>query len=271
MTPSVEVVRVALSKLSETRVTGEFGDSSARNLATEYEQTIWDAATFAGITNVSSASTCTSQSLWGAYQFNPPFGRGAELNALCDPFAGIAGTERIDATVEDCSTAPELFRELSRTKGLALIALVGNDFQARERLFCITDHIFRFAEARTETLVTPGKEVEFPWLYKTYLLVKEGLQAQALKALYWGIEDLLAARQFSSINRVFAQVDLLKLSPEVMIGLIRSTYRARLAISSWATLLKRIAEELERRAIPNWQNLLVGLSAPKSIAAGTNK
>jgi hypothetical protein len=153
-----------------------------------------------------------------------------------------------------------LFQELGKAKRKALFSLVTYGYQARERAFCVTDQGFRFIEANTEPVVTPGKEVEFPWLYKTYLLVEEGLQAQALKALYWGIEDLLAGRQFASLNRVFAQVDLLKLSPEVMIGLIRSTFRARLAISAWLTLLKRIDKELERRAIPNWKNLLVGLT-----------
>ena len=88
----------------------------------------------------------------------------------------------------------------------------------------------------------------------------QATQAQgAMRILYRGIEDILAAQNFRILNSLLSQIELDRLTPELMVALIRATYRARFATPNWYKTLERIRASLEARRVPAWANLLVGL------------
>jgi hypothetical protein len=95
-------------------------------------------------------------------------------------------------------------------------------------------------------------------LAETYSLDQDGKHREASVFLLQYIEERFVNNDISSINELFAQVDLDKLGVWSIIGLVRSTARARSMLSAWQQILDKSITTLEKlNADP--QKMLVGL------------
>jgi hypothetical protein len=109
------------------------------------------------------------------------------------------------------------------------------------------------------TSIEPTIEQELSWVSDLYIHSESGNTSKALRVAYNGIEDLLATRNFYSLNKLLQEVNIARLSVEIIVGIVRSTYRARNTLGTWWSLLQRIKDELRARNTPQWERLLIGL------------
>lgn len=126
--------------------------------------------------------------------------------------------------------------------------------------FYFPDERLDKSDARTRSPVSVA-DTEIAWLKETYELATAGKISVALRVMYGEIEDLFAAKNFLLLNHALSRVNLRYLTVELMVGLIRVTYRGRLVLPAWRALFVRIKEEMRCRDVPNWERLLVGLEA----------
>jgi hypothetical protein len=131
----------------------------------------------------------------------------------------------------------------------------------------LSDDPWLTSKAKTATSLSP-LEPEITWLKTAYDLIASGKTAGALRIIYWSIEDLFASRNFLALNHALNRVDVKRLNPEVMVGVIRSTYRGRLVMPAWDSLLEKIKKEMMRRNVPDWARLLVGLEPGEGVDKG---
>ena len=80
-----------------------------------------------------------------------------------------------------------------------------------------------------------------------------------LHEIFNAVDDLIEARDFRALNSYLLYQDVTKLTPVEMLGLVRSTYRARRALPSWQDTVYRVRDELASRGEPFVEKLLVNL------------
>jgi len=114
------------------------------------------------------------------------------------------------------------------------------------------------AESSTAPALSRGPRKIHRWLAIAEQ-VPRGKISEALREAYWEIEELFGNREFGEINSILEQLGKNALPPELAIGVIRSTYRARFMLPYWHKAVGRVKETFKQRGVPNWQNLFVGL------------
>lgn len=113
-----------------------------------------------------------------------------------------------------------------------------------------------------ESATGPASAISSPrswWETEVYELLEKNEDTKALRVLYRAVEGLFAKRNLEVLEKSLERIELKQLTPDLMVALIRSTYRARRALPSWNLTLERIKNELQTRNVPDWQRLLVGL------------
>lgn len=103
-------------------------------------------------------------------------------------------------------------------------------------------------------------QVDFPWIYITYLYAEAGNARKSMREMYIGIEELLDGRELGALNRILVEIDLERLPVEGMIGLLRATSRAKRALPAWKSLFLRMQNYSRQKQIPNWEKLFIGLT-----------
>lgn len=76
--------------------------------------------------------------------------------------------------------------------------------------------------------------------------------------LFEKVEDLLEKDQFELIDIIFQNIELEKLSPDILVGILRVTSPASDEIPSFQETTKAVQKELEKRSL-NSKELLAGL------------
>jgi hypothetical protein len=122
-----------------------------------------------------------------------------------------------------------------------------------------SEDLFLGSSSASTTTPPPLLETTVSWLSSMYELVARGQVVGALRVTYRGVEDLFATRNFLLLNDTLTKIDIKRLPLEVLIGLIRSTFRGRLVLPAWVSLLEKIKVEMQQRNVPQWERLLVGL------------
>lgn len=108
-------------------------------------------------------------------------------------------------------------------------------------------------------------ESTYPWIEQVYTQCALGHVSKALRIMFWGVEDLISVRDFSSLEKLLRAVTLDRLLPEVLVGLIRSTHRARYTLPAWDSLTRSARANLRDRHVPDWERLFVGLEVTKNF------
>lgn len=86
----------------------------------------------------------------------------------------------------------------------------------------------------------------------------EKSDTHAIKGVIAGLNALLKERQFQLINHILNLIPVSKISPEIMVTLLRTTAAVNRLIPAWHPLLMRIRTELEARRLPS-KKILIGL------------
>lgn len=165
---------------------------------------------------------------------------------------GPVGVPR-EITVSTGGFYPSAFNLWERPEVKKLVT-TSRSFEAK-----IPDPLVSDSEPSTTALSPRVATTQLWWESVIYELVESGEETTALRTLFRAIEGLFANRNLETLERGLDRIDLRRLSPDLMVGLIRATYRARRALPNWAPMLDRVKEELETRKVPDWQRLLVGL------------
>lgn len=98
----------------------------------------------------------------------------------------------------------------------------------------------------------------------TYALEEVGLHREAAREVMRSIEDNLHATCLTVANTILADADVKKLSSRSLIGLIRSSSRAREELPAWNSAYRRSWNEVKRKD-KNPEALFVGLPNPMEI------
>lgn len=181
------------------------------------------------------------------------------LNAIGDEVVGAPTHILPKVTIVSSGTiSPNLVYQLAGSRDFCTPSIKGSTYLTGNLTF---PSVFWFdaTDCHTNPAVERDLSLDYPWLAEVYAYAKAGSISKSLKTLYWGLEDLLAERSFLPLNRILQEIDLANLSPEVMIGLVRVTFRARMTLPEWNRCMGRIKRELTARKTPEWENLFVGL------------
>lgn len=98
----------------------------------------------------------------------------------------------------------------------------------------------------------------------TYALEEVGRHREAAREVMRVIEDNLHATNLSIANNILADADVEKLSSRSLIGLIRSSSRAREALPAWDLAYKNSWNEIKRKQ-KSPEALFVGLPRPREV------
>ena len=96
----------------------------------------------------------------------------------------------------------------------------------------------------------PPISTDLPWLAKLerdYRVVQS--TADELITTINGLNIVLKDRNFELMDAIFHQLDVTKLSPEMMLTFVRTTFAVRSKLGGWAQLRERIRAELPSRSL----------------------
>ncbi|WP_139031513.1 hypothetical protein [Bradyrhizobium sp. ORS 375] len=82
--------------------------------------------------------------------------------------------------------------------------------------------------------------------------------SQQIMSTISALNELLQKRQFDEIGTIFGIINPKRLSPELMLALVRVTFPVRQVVPGWYQLVRRIKAELDERHLDS-KRLLVGL------------
>jgi hypothetical protein len=82
--------------------------------------------------------------------------------------------------------------------------------------------------------------------------------SQQIMSTISALNELLGKRQFAEMGIIFGIINPKRLSPELMLTLLRVTFPVRELVPGWYQLVRRIKTELDVRHLDS-KNLLVGL------------
>jgi hypothetical protein len=96
----------------------------------------------------------------------------------------------------------------------------------------------------------PPISPDLPWLAtlkQDYGVVQS--TADELITTINGLNIVLKDRNFELMDAIFHQLDVTKLSPEMMLAFVRTTFAARSKLGEWAQLRERTRAELSSRSL----------------------
>ncbi|WP_146749287.1 hypothetical protein [Paracidovorax anthurii] len=109
-----------------------------------------------------------------------------------------------------------------------------------------------------------GMELSKAALKLTYALEEVGRHREAAREVMRLIEDNLHATNLGIANNILTDADVKKLSSRSLIGLIRSSSRAREALPAWNLAYKKSWNEVKRKQ-KSPEALFVGLPRPREV------
>lgn len=109
-----------------------------------------------------------------------------------------------------------------------------------------------------------GMKLSKAALKLTYALEEVGRHREAAREVMRLIEDNLHATNLNIANNILADADVKKLSSRSLIGLIRSSSRAREALPAWDLAYKNSWNEVKRKQ-KSPEALFVGLPRPREV------
>lgn len=116
-----------------------------------------------------------------------------------------------------------------------------------------------YVSRSSSTSETLPLEEEFPWILAAYSYAEKGLRRKAIRAIFWGVEELLEGNNFSNLDRVLASVNVKRLTPELSVTLLRASARAKKIAPNWKELVARVRAELAHQRVYDADKLMVGL------------
>ena len=100
--------------------------------------------------------------------------------------------------------------------------------------------------------------LDLSWAFEAMSAGTERGTSQQIMSTISALNELLKARQFNDIGAVFGIINPKRLSPELMLTLIRVTFPVKELIPGWYQLVRRIKNELDQRQLDS-KKILVGL------------
>lgn len=113
-------------------------------------------------------------------------------------------------------------------------------------------------------LIVPSKDehdrasLDLSWAFEAMSGDVGHSTSQQIMSTISALNVLLGKRQFDEIGMIFAIINPERLSPELMLTLVRVTYPVRKLIPGWYNLLRRIKGALDARRLDS-RSLLIGL------------
>jgi hypothetical protein len=104
---------------------------------------------------------------------------------------------------------------------------------------------------------------KFPWVTEVYELDLTGKPRHARRLLFEHIEDVLHAGDWEGLRDLLADKRWDECSADVMVGLLRTTFRARRSVSEgWSNFYVRVHNSLRRSNFDqdSIDNMLMGLA-----------
>jgi hypothetical protein len=114
-------------------------------------------------------------------------------------------------------------------------------------------------EARAGTTKDTADSGSAVWLESLYALSASGKTTAAVRKVFERLEDLLAARRFVELSKIFDDIDETRLQPHVLVAVLRVAYRAREVAPAWYGLRDRVRNEFEASKVDDSRSLLAGL------------
>jgi hypothetical protein len=102
--------------------------------------------------------------------------------------------------------------------------------------------------------------VSLSWIADLYQEGEARASSAALVKMFRESGALMARHDFDTIGQIFRSLEVSKLAPEILIGLLRMTSRARDRISDWRKFFDQVRTDLQRRGF-DVAAALRGLSA----------
>lgn len=226
----------------------------------EYRRAMCNATHVASLAYGYAAASSQGYAIGGATSLSGPY----PVRVSAETVAGSPAPSEVDRQlgVSMSSTSDNTFRTIvEETRNSILAVMLGvAPFQEGMGAMGSTRGRTEHYGTQTDPAIAPAIESEHPWIGNVYALSQAGLLPKALRAMYWPIEEMIAKRNFFALNRIMSEFDISRIAPELIVGLIRATNRARLAIPSWFDLVERAKSELRARDVPDWERLFSGLT-----------
>jgi hypothetical protein len=107
------------------------------------------------------------------------------------------------------------------------------------------------------------------WVTDFYKESASRASRSSLKVLFTEVGSLLRHGETNALDRVLASIEMRRLPPELVMGIVRATYVARGRLPSWKAARTRAVSELKRRGLPA-DDIMVGLLADTDDDANTS-
>lgn len=117
---------------------------------------------------------------------------------------------------------------------------------------------------QSSSAIEAGARLANAALKLTYALEEVGRPREAAREVMRVIEDHLHVTNLSVANNILTDAEVQKLSSRSLIGLIRSSSRARQVLPAWDSAYQKSWKEVKRKN-KNPEALFVGLPRPKEI------
>jgi hypothetical protein len=122
----------------------------------------------------------------------------------------------------------------------------------------------RFARGKLGPQKQPTKDVgrrirlDLSWVFRAMSENVEQSSSQQIMSAITALNELLKNRQFVEIGLIFAIISPKRLSPELMLTLIRVSFPVRGLVTGWYQFVRKIKNELDERRLDS-RKLLIGL------------
>jgi hypothetical protein len=93
----------------------------------------------------------------------------------------------------------------------------------------------------SDDIVSETKSLDFGWLNEAMLADVE-IDELRLASIVGGLQRLMSNRAFSVIGTVFRSLELVDLSPKVIVALLRVTFPMRAEVPEWRLFLRSKAK-----------------------------
>lgn len=101
-------------------------------------------------------------------------------------------------------------------------------------------------------------KIDLGWLFEA-LHSTDASGVSMLGVVVDGVNTLIGAQEFRLLDKALSGINVDTVSKHVLLGLARSTFPVRTALSEWKTFLKRVDEAFSRRELDS-ARLLKGLA-----------
>jgi hypothetical protein len=90
---------------------------------------------------------------------------------------------------------------------------------------------------------------DMSWFAKAVAAGPQDCNLMVLSDLIASVGKLIANKAFGNINFLLQEIDLRRLSPEVLLAIARATFPVRVELSEWPAFVAKIRVELNSRGL----------------------